>query len=242
MAIPESVLAKLDHAKHHLDALNAETAGYIDSNPGEFVSDPNGDPNRPTFIYREKFPPPPRISLIAGDSLQALRSVFDYMIVEMVIAAGNEPTKQNAFPVCAVESSFQDAKRGRRLHGITAEAETFVVSLQPYTAINPSEHWLYILDHLANINKHRRLLIATLGGFSALSLFEQLAKGAGWTGVAHNANPGNVFTAEQVNMQGDVIPFVAFNEGAVKDMEVGLVTQTYIGLVTQVVEQFDRFF
>jgi hypothetical protein len=43
-------------------------------------------------------------------------------------------------------------------------------------------------------------------------------------------------------MQGDFVPFVAFNEGTVKGMEVGLMAETYIGIVAQALGSFDRFF
>jgi hypothetical protein len=157
MASLDSVRLKIKHAKLHLDALNTETARYISSNPGKFVPNPNGDSNRPTFVFQHEVPPPSQIGLLAGDCLQSLRSTFDYLIWELVLAANNKPTKQNAFPVCLTEASFKEAKRGNRLAGICEEAETFVQTLQPYTYFYPAQHWLAIMDELTNINKHRRL-------------------------------------------------------------------------------------
>jgi hypothetical protein len=45
-----------------------------------------------------------------------------------------------------------------------------------------------------------------------------------------------------VKMQGDLVAFVAFKEGAVKDMEIGLLAETYIGIVSDAISQFEQFF
>jgi len=245
MASLESIRQKGTHSKLHLDLANAETRRYLDGNPGEIVPNPDGDPDRPTFIYREKVPVPPKISLMIGDCLQNLRSTFDYLIWELVLAANNVPTKKNAFPVCLTPSAFKDAKRGDRLKGIPAEAETLVESLQPYTHSDPSDHWLAILDELTNINKHRRIFVATLSGFSMSGMLAELDKIVEWgdpnTMIDHRKT-GNILTAEQVQMQDDFVPFVAFDEGAVKGMEIGLLAETYIGIVAQALDGFERFF
>jgi hypothetical protein len=87
-------------------------------------------------------------------------------------------------------------------------------------------------------------LVSTLSGFSMKGVLDYVESGVDWMnqGIVHNANGGNVFTAEQMDMQGDLVPYVAFDEGTVETMEVGLVMQTYIGLVTETIQQFERFF
>ena len=152
------------------------------------------------------------------------------------------------FPVCTKESSFKAAKRGNRIAGIAVDAEALIKSLQPYTHTDSAEHWLAILDKLANINKHRRLLLTALSGFSISGLLEGLEAITNGSGIAttsdiiHNTEGAKILSAKQVKMQGDFLAFVAFNEGAVKDMEVGLVVETYIGLVTTALEAFGHFF
>lgn len=247
MPLPDSVTARLDHAKLHLDLLYAECNGYIRSNPGEMVPNPDSEPNNPTFVYRQREPVPPRISLLVGDCLQNLRSAFDYLIWELVLAAGNEPTKRNMFPVCLSCESLEDAKRGKRLQGIVDRSEALIDELQPCAYVQPAQHWLAILDDLCNINKHRRLLLAALSGFSMSGLMADLdrmttCKEAEFSHVIHDTQRAKIFTAEQVKMQGDTIAFVAFNERAVKEMEVGILAETYIGVVRDALAPFGQFF
>lgn len=245
MPVPESVRAKLDQAKLHLNSLNAEAARYLASYPGEVVPNPDGDPNISTFVYRQRYAVPSRINLLAGDCIQNLRSAFDYLIWELVLIAGNIPTRKNMFPVCHTLADFKEAKRRDQLTGIVAGSEALIESLQPYTHTQPAEHWLAILNELANINKHRRLLLATLSGFSVSGLMEDLNKLADSTavsGVIHETANRGILTAEQVQMQDDFLAFVAFNEGAVKNMEVGLAVETHIGIVTSAIQPFEHFF
>ncbi|HEU5458651.1 MAG TPA: hypothetical protein VFU68_08530 [Terracidiphilus sp.] len=242
MASLESVRQKIDHAKWHRNLLYTESSGYIRSNPGEMVANPDGDPN--TFIYRQKEVVPARIGLLVGDCMQNLRSAFDYLIWELVLAAGNTPTDRHMFPSCLTERSFKDALRGRRLKGITYGAKALVQSLQPYTHTNPAEHWLAILDELSNINKHRKLFLTSLSSFSVSGLLDQLNRlsDTEFIGVIHETTSGGVFTAEQVNMQGDLMAFIAFDEGTVKGMDVGILVENYIGLTSTAIEAFEQFF
>jgi hypothetical protein len=133
----DSVRQKIAHAELQLKFLNSEIDRYMSSNPGEVVPNPDSNPDRPTFLYRQKEVIPARISFLVGDCLQNLRSAFDYLVWELVLAAGNVPDKPNMFPVCLTEKGFKEAKRGDRLKGIAAGAETLVKGLQPYTHTQP---------------------------------------------------------------------------------------------------------
>jgi hypothetical protein len=103
------------------------------------------------------------------------------------------------------------------------------------------------LDELTNINKHRRLLLTD---YSTLSLSEMSDSLDKWlkagnpdlTALLHDAGIGRVVTAEQMNMQGDLIPFVAFNEGAVKEMDIRFMLDGMVNYVSAVVNNFEVFF
>jgi hypothetical protein len=195
----DSVRQKIAHAELHLKLLNSEIDRYMSSNPGEVVPNPDSNPDRPTFLYRQKEIIPARISFLVGDCLQNLRSAFDYLIWELVLAAGNVPDKPNMFPVCLTERGFKEAKRGDRLKDIAAGAETLVKGLQPYTHTQPTEHWLAILDNLANINKHRGILLASISAFSMSGLMAELERMV-------TSGDLNVADATQDAKSGNVLP------------------------------------
>ncbi len=129
------------------------------------------------------------------------------------------------------------------MHHFIALVELF----QPYRDGQPAATSLAILDELTNINKHRRLLLTE---FSTLSIQEMLTTWDDWiksgspdlTKLAHNPGFGRTVTAEQMQVQGDLIPFVAFSEGAVTGMEVGFALDAFVIYVSTLVDRFGVFF
>jgi hypothetical protein len=247
MASLDSVLQKVDHAELHLDLVKAEIKGYLDANPGEFVPHASSTQNQPTFVLKPKSPIPENIGLVVGDCLQNLRSSLDYLIWKLVLVAENTPSKKNMFPVSLTLKSFQDAQSAGRLQGVDPAAVALIEAFQPYRDGQPNATSLAILDELTNINKHRRLLLAELSSFSIQRLFETwdawMKSGSGdLSTLAHDRDIGKILTAEQVNMQGDLIPFIAFSEGAVTDMEVGLALDAFVIYVSALVDRFELFF
>ncbi len=123
------------------------------------------------FAFREKIPVPARIPLIVGDFLQNVRSALDYLIWELVIANGNTPGQHNAFPIDLTLAAYQSSlTKRRRLEGIDNRAAAIIDVMQPYHCKNDAEKEnapLVILDRLTNINKHRRVLLATIGSTTA---------------------------------------------------------------------------
>jgi hypothetical protein len=247
MASLDSIRQKIDHAKTHLDLVKAEVKRYMDANQSEFVPNASSTPDQPTFTVKPKSPIPEIIGLIVGDCLQNLRTSLDYLVWELVLAAGNTPNKENMFPVAFKLKSFQDAVSAGRLQGVNPAAIALIESIQPYHDGQPDATSIAVLNELTNINKHRRLLLTD---FSTISLRETTDKMAAWlsvgspdlTTLAHNAGIGRVVTAEQMNMQGDLIPLVAFNEGAVKEMDVCFALEGLMAYVSAAVDCFTIFF
>jgi hypothetical protein len=248
MASLDSVRPKIDHAKLHLKFAKSEINRYLDANPGEFVAHVGSTPNNPTFVLKSKTPIPDKIGLIVGDCLQNLRSSLDYLIWELVLVAPNTPNKKNMFPVCLDLKSFQDAQRAGRLQGIDDPAAVALIdAFQPYRDGQPDATSLAILDKLTNINKHRRLILSELSSFSKNDLFKNWdawvkSGSVDLTTLAHDTGIGKVFTSEQMKVQGDLIPFIAFNEGAVKDMEVGFALEAFVNYLSILVDRFEVFF
>lgn len=152
-----SVLQKLYRAKHHFEELDEVLRTYYRSEPGQLSKSGEG--------FEIGGGVPAAIGLIAGDALQCMRSSLDYLVWELVEANGGTPDRQNAFPISLSETYYKREVDGRqRLRGMRPEAATRIDLLQPYRL--PAEQRkgspLALLDELANINKHRRVLLTNL--------------------------------------------------------------------------------
>lgn len=108
---------------------------------------------------------PARFGLIAGDILQCLRSSLDYLVWELVLANGQQPTSQNAFPISLTVSDYRnEIDKRKRLSGLDPTASALIDTLQPLwlPEAEREKSPLAVLDKLTNINKHRRVLLTHL--------------------------------------------------------------------------------
>jgi hypothetical protein len=110
--------------------------------------------------------PPPIIPQIIGDCLYNLRASLDHLVYALALA--NKPSltdtemTETAFPIFKTEAGFQTRGRGKIKH-VSPEAHTIIDSLQPYRTWHAATaQWLWLLEKLENIDKHRKLLI-TIG-------------------------------------------------------------------------------
>jgi hypothetical protein len=164
MASLDSVKQKIYRAKEHWDELWDELTAYYQSNPGDLFPAEGSTPENPVSIFKEKKPVPAKIALVLGDALQCLRSSLDYLVWELVEAAGNTPHRRLMFPLALTQKQYEsDMKRGR-LDGVAPEAIAIIDRFQPYLQPNPKETVLGILDELTNVNKHRRVIFTGLHG------------------------------------------------------------------------------
>lgn len=166
--LPTQIQWKLRRAKQHFQEFERAAAAYMNvgpSGPGQLMPAPESTSDKQTFIYATADPLPAYFGLIAGDYLQNLRSVLDYLVWQLILANGKIPHETNtAFPVCKSKKSF-DAARVRRLMGVPDEAIDIIEALQPYPERDPGAarpQTIHILDELTNQNKHRQVLFATV--------------------------------------------------------------------------------
>jgi hypothetical protein len=159
------VRQKVYRAKEHLDELWRELAAYYASDPGDLVEAQESTPELPLFVFKEKRPVPAKIGPVFGDALQCLRSSLDYLVWELVEAAGNTPHRKLMFPLALTPDQFKnDVKKRGRLDGVAPAAVVVIDQFQPYHRPNPKETVLGILDELTNVNKHRRVIFTGLHG------------------------------------------------------------------------------
>ena len=132
---PKQIQWKLYRAKQHFMEFEREASAYLNvgpSGPGQVIHAPESTPEKPVGIYAAAEPVPARFGLIAGDYLQNLRSVFDYLVWQLILANGQTPHETNtAFPICKSAAVFKEA-RDRRLQGVPDEAVNLIEKLQPY--------------------------------------------------------------------------------------------------------------
>lgn len=115
-------------------------------------------------------PPPPVIGLLVGDCVHNLRSALDHIVYALI---STNPTKPEGVPDSRTMFPIRDTKEGylhqvtklRRIHGTPDAVAALIDSLQPYHArdkgLDYTAHPLWVLDKLENIDKHRRLMLAS---------------------------------------------------------------------------------
>lgn len=164
----EGVVAKIQRASSHLEALYAEVRTFVESEPKPhgFVSKVDVETSRYIALVRIYRPPPVEFSLIAGDFIQNLRAALDHLVWQMVKANGQTPGNRNAFPIFDQRPSNKRGNRDRErwnamTRGLHPAAERFIELCQPYNGPDgPRAHSLAALRRLSNEDKHRTLLAA----------------------------------------------------------------------------------
>jgi hypothetical protein len=234
MASLDSVKQKFHHAKLHRDELHRELVSYFQSNPGGVFETPDSTPGHRLYEFREKDPIPARLGLICGDCLQCLRSSLDYLVWELVEAAGKPTHKQLMFPISLTPNDYKNELTKRhRLAGVDPAATSIIDTLQPYVSTNPERSPLAMLDELTNLNKHRRIILTSL---------------AGTTIEIPKSSPCILGFVRQISQGGQVddLPIsgcVTIQDGFAKDIEIiHFLDVTAYFISQQVLPLFKKFF
>lgn len=155
--------AKLGRSREHLDSLKAELSA-IYANPNTVALKKRSDWE---YAIEVSMPEVDRICAIAGDAIQNMRVTLDYLVWDLVLAAGGQPGDHTQFPILKNRSDFlyqamrDSKKRLGRLHGIRPRSQAcrLIVAMQPYHRPNPDDFWLVHLNKLANADKHHALYV-----------------------------------------------------------------------------------
>ena len=176
--------------------------------------------------------PPPRLSILAGDALQNLRSALDHAVYAVAASqpGGVLPENERAlmFPVVANENSKGQPADGadvfdrlarRTLPGIPIPVRDFIKQEQPYHWGDGYEHhWLWLIHDLNRIDKHRRLAVATTfldfqfvstpPGIEPRITFHRAE------GPVKDGDPLVTYTGAEVGVNAHFTRGVSLNEGA----------------------------
>jgi hypothetical protein len=248
-----SVELKIFRAAQHFESLQSELGAYFKSNPGKMVRQPHTCDNEAVFRFVSKEPVPTRFGLIMGDILQNLRSALDYLVWELVLAANNQPTEKNMFPVCSSLESFMHQVGRHRLDGIAADALAEIKGLQPFNlGPDANKSILLAIEELANINKHRRILLTNLAAAPLQSEQVLVQDNAVWI---HDSAGGRTRLFDRdtqfgpfpiidgkVKMDTQIMAAVTFDEGCAKGMEISSSVMQWSHYIANVMlPRFEKF-
>jgi hypothetical protein len=152
------VVAKLDQARKHIDALNEATerfdqaavkgGGGLDDETGEYV-----------FSLRKILEPDPEIAVITGDVVHNLRSALDHLAFQLVdspritpLGVQKRSPTERWFPICINSADYDDSG----LIGADPVARAKVKGLQPF---HNKTHPLWLINEMSVRDKHRLLLV-----------------------------------------------------------------------------------
>lgn len=204
----------------------------------------------PTFRFGPVKPIPQRFGLIAGDCLQNLRSCLDYLVWELVLPARNTPTERHGFPICKQHKGWKGALRAGRVEGIPDEAVRIIESLQPCLLHEPEryENPLYLLDHLANVNKHRHIPLTLIKAFRSEEFPTVEIDGQLWSSSERLSMKNRTALESGIKPQdippgSQIVAFMSIAEGAAKEKDVSQLLNDLAAYVqTGVLSKFECFF
>ena len=155
----EGIHAKISRAGDQIDLLTADMDRFCTDIRHSIIREVREDSDEQVWVYRGETPRTPiEWSVRAGEILHNLRSTLDHLVWQLVLANGQEPNRQNEYPIVNDESKW--SRKRERLKGVTPRVEAIIKSLQPYTGglylpFDVSAFWT--LHTLCNIDKHRHL-------------------------------------------------------------------------------------
>lgn len=152
-----SAIAKLNRGKEHLARLRQVIDEYHASAPFSGVCEEEKETG--DLVYRVKIikpVPSEELGLLVGDLVHNLHSALDLRVSELVVANGNTPTKDHAFPFSRIAQEIQNVA-ARCLIGVSPAHTQLIIGLSPYQGGNDL---LWELHYLDILDKHRQLIIA----------------------------------------------------------------------------------
>jgi hypothetical protein len=152
------IQVKIERAREHITDLDSAIHDFFHSKPYQ-VSTKRDATRRLIYFVSSVKPTPTRFATIAGDAIQNLRSALDHLAWQLFLIGtrGTADGNRVYFPI-AHDAITYNAKL-RKLSCMRHDAITTLNTIQPYKG--GTEHTLWVLHKLNNIDKHR--LLVTVG-------------------------------------------------------------------------------
>jgi hypothetical protein len=164
MADLNSVRAKFERARWHVQEFDAAAQEIANSRPYELVANLEDDDwCHIRWKQNGHAPNLGTLALIFSDMLYNLRATLDYIAWQLVLANGGQPGRHTSFPCVSDPAKWADAV-SRSLRDIDQRWVAEIARLQPFDPSHagaPEHHPFALLDQANNLCKHR-LLSATL--------------------------------------------------------------------------------
>ena len=165
---------KFKRAQQHLVDLRRMARLYAASNPYKVVRVRKSKRQDKTWQYRLVMDPPdPMFAMVIGDFVHNLRSALDHVVVACVPPryrkSASWPVLHEDILARNPDGTFvhPDSQRRRELlkviGGLSDDAFTFVIAMQPHRRSQPESDALGLLSRLENADKHRNLLAVGAG-------------------------------------------------------------------------------
>jgi hypothetical protein len=149
------IFSKIERAKNHIEDLQVASQAFFDSRPYEIIDERNPHTSERSYYLADVADIPDEIAAICGDALHNLRSALDHLAYQLVLAAGNTPTKRTAFPIADSATEYSSAPIRGKIKLMGQDAIRLIDALKPYKSGNDT---LWHLKELDDIDKHRLLL------------------------------------------------------------------------------------
>jgi hypothetical protein len=167
-------LARLDRADESIVNLATELPAFIESDPYDAVVErDDSNPLVYTITITDVRTIPLWLRVLAGEIAHHLRSAFDLLVYQLLLA--QRVTDEKRLSLCAFPvrlafdakapkevQKYEDFMR-RKIGGVSPESEERLRSFQPHLSETPAQHFLAQIDSLDNTDKHR-LLLALVSG------------------------------------------------------------------------------
>lgn len=214
--------AKLHWARHHLDRFKAEVQSFVESKPYGTTLQHNKDTGMWDARMVVLAPLQDSLNLIIGDIVQNMRSALNTLTYALTLKHspgwGNLDAVQ--FPIFSDEDAF-DKGRAKNIGGIAPKAQTLIKMFQCFYGPNPKKYGpLIALQHLSNVDKHKRLVLTQAVGVPTrietpgyrIAAIRMVAKG---TPVIHGTVVASLLIPDAppdavVQMHGDFAVDIAF--------------------------------
>jgi len=163
----EQVEAKLQRAQEHFDELESMIVRLREECSDIIGVERNKETGDVTYYVTRELIIAPKMRIVAGESLHALRSTLDHLIWHLIEINGGTPKDGvSGFPIYDTIDKF-NAEKTRKIDGSGKFVLDIIDGARPYKA---GDKYLWVLNKLNNIDKHR-LLIAlavsnVMGGLS----------------------------------------------------------------------------
>jgi hypothetical protein len=160
---------KTTRAKQHLADLEETLRAFFASKPYKVGTRRDPQSRRLVYSVTSVADTTPRISLVAGEVLQNLRSALDHLGFQLYLTGtggGGGPGRHIQFPIFDGPAKYR-SESPRRLQGMRPDAIKAIGGIEPYQGGNG--HHLWVLSELNNTDKHR-LLITVASAFRSVNL------------------------------------------------------------------------